>query len=502
METSNNFCSIFSNNSQELVNRKSPKKESKSEMKQFKYIKTNLYLNEYNYYFKNAIKMNKLREEKYKENKIKTENDRKNNVLPKMLYFNKYLNQNSDQLFLYKNNNNKKTISKFKIYSKNIVKNKHPICISSDNRGYNKKLENAIMAQNIEEKNKSHIKKTIKAFDDLIQYVGNFKLQNKKIKLRINKDSDIITPKETINGEDNSDNYDDEEEEEDINIEKYNFDEYKKKYKQEKLLKYNHSNSQEQLKTFNNQSKLKNNYSEDFKDRKNIYITASNDIIKNPKNIKENKSNPQINKQKKKKLRFNTDKKEEKKTQQKKKLIINNMAVISDDLLISKIKNIKRDFKNGLFFNEYGKYKFTELGLSYPDSFDKYKKIPDYKGDDIEEQKVFKYRSVITNPKYNYTNIGSFNEKFNIDLSELSTFYGKESSKGRFVRNPLISMFSKYIPNYEKYKDLKCIENRYISRNRYKFRLKPLVSCPKNNFDKLANFVFKREHKKDTFSNS
>ena len=134
--------------------------------------------------------------------------------------------------------------------------------------------------------------------------------------------------------------------------------------------------------------------------------------------------------------------------------------------------------------------------------FDKYKKIPDYKGDDIEEQKVFKYRSVITNPKYNYTNIGSFNEKFNIDLSELSTFYGKESSKGRFVRNPLISMFSKYIPNYEKYKDLKCIENRYISRNRYKFRLKPLVSCPKNNFDKLANFVFKREHKKDTFSNS
>ena len=503
MEANNIFSSLLNNKSLEVIKRKSPKKESKSQGKKFKYIKTNLYLNDYNYYFKNAIKMNKLREEKIKENKIKNENARKINILPKMLYFNKYLNQNSKPP-IYKNNNKTKTISKFKIYSKNIVKNNpHPVCMSSDNRGYNyNKIENAIMAQNIEEKNKSHIKKTIKAFDDLIHYVDNFKLQNKKIKLRINTNNDIMTPNDIINyGENSDDNYNDEEEEEDVNIEKYNFDEYKKLYKKEKLLKKN-SSSQDQLKTFNNQSILKNNYSEDFKRRNDIYITASNDIIKKTKNIKENKSNPQIiMKQKQSSLKSFNPKTEGKKKPQKKKLIINNMAIISDDMLMTKIKDIKRDFREGLYFNEYGKFKFTELGLSYPESFDKYKKIPDYKGDDIEEKEVFKYRSVITNPKYNYTNIGSFNEKFNHDLSDISTYYGKETSKGRFIRNPLISMFSKYIPNYEKYKDLKFIENRYICRNRYKYRLKPLVTAQKNNFDKLGNVVYRKEHQKDNFSN-
>ena len=62
-------------------------------------------------------------------------------------------------------------------------------------------------------------------------------------------------------------------------------------------------------------------------------------------------------------------------------------------------------------------------------------------------------------------------------------------------------MFSKYIPNYEKYKDLKFIENRYICRNRYKYRLKPLVTAQKNNFDKLGNVVYRKEHQKDNFSN-
>jgi hypothetical protein len=331
--------------------------------------------------------------------------------------------------------------------------------------------------------------------------VDNFKLQNKKIKLRINTNNDIMTTNDIINyGENSDDNYNDEEEEEDVNIEKYNFDEYKKLYKKEKLLKKN--SSQDQLKTFNNQSILKNNYSEDFKRRNDIYITASNDIIKKTKNIKENKSNPQIiMKQKQSSLKNFNPKTEGKKKPQKKKLIINNMAIISDDMLMTKIKDIKRDFREGLYFNEYGKFKFTELGLSYPESFDKYKKIPDYKGDDIEEKEVFKYRSVITNPKYNYTNIGSFNEKFNHDLSDISTYYGKENSKGRFIRNPLISMFSKYIPNYEKYKDLKFIENRYICRNRYKYRLKPLVTAQKNNFDKLGNVVYRKEHQKDNFSN-
>ena len=175
------------------------------------------------------------------------------------------------------------------------------------------------------------------------------------------------------------------------------------------------------------------------------------------------------------------------------------MTIMSDDKLVNKIKNVGRDFKKRLYFEEYLKFKFTELGLNYPHSVDKYKKIPDYQGTDLEEKKVFKYKSVITNPKYIYTNIGSFNEKFNQDLSDISTYYGKESSKGRFIRNPLVSKYSKYIPNYEKYKDLKFIENRYISKNKYKFRLKPLINSRKNNFDKLANKVYKNEHKNDFF---
>ena len=177
------------------------------------------------------------------------------------------------------------------------------------------------------------------------------------------------------------------------------------------------------------------------------------------------------------------------------------MALISDDLLVNKIKNVGRDFKNGLYFNEYGKYKYTELGLNYPNSVDKYKKIPDYKGDDIEERIIFNYRSKVTNVKDNYTNIGTFNEKFNNDLSDISTFYGKQYSKGRFLRNPLVSKYGKFIPNYEKYKALKLIENKYNSKNKYKFRLKPLTINKKNNFDKLATIIFKKEHKRENFFN-
>ena len=70
---------------------KSQRSIKRNSNKFIKFIKTNLYLNEYNYYFKNAIKMNKLREEKFKEYKLKTEKERKKDILPKMLYFNKFL---------------------------------------------------------------------------------------------------------------------------------------------------------------------------------------------------------------------------------------------------------------------------------------------------------------------------------------------------------------------------------------------------------------------------
>jgi hypothetical protein len=175
--------------------------------------------------------------------------------------------------------------------------------------------------------------------------------------------------------------------------------------------------------------------------------------------------------------------------------------MISDESLANKIKSLRKNFKKDLYFNRnnYGKYKFTELGLNYPLSFNKYKKYPDYNGNDLEERRMFNYKSKVSNPNYNYTNIGSFNDKFNKDLSGISNFYGKEQAKGRFIRNPLISMFSKYIPNYEMYKDLKFIENRYTHKNKYKFKLKSLVNNSKNNFDRLANIIYKQEHKAGYF---
>ena len=482
---------------------KSQRSIKRNSNKFIKFIKTNLYLNEYNYYFKNAIKMNKLREEKFKEYKLKTEKERKKDILPKMLYFNKFLtndikkNSQKKNINIEKNKNNTNTLN---------ISNLDNGSLSSEYRSLAyKKIEKAIIAKNIEEHNKSHFKKTIKAFDDLIKYVDNFQFQKKRPNLKLaitenNENNFIININETTNNSEDEDM---------LNVENYNYDEFKRKYKNEKLSKNKNSNSQVMLKTLNSQRVLDNNYSENFKNinDKNdndynddhIYITASNYLNKN---IIKNNNNNNISK-----TNYYNEIKEvsnsydniNKNSAEKKRLFINNMTIISDDSLVKKIKNLGRDFKNGLYFNEYGKYKYTELGLNYPNSVDKFKKIPDYKGNDIEEKKVFKYKSAVTNPKYNYTNIGTFNEKFNNDLSDISTYYGKEYSKGRFIRNPLVSKYSKYIPNYEKYKDLKFIENRYISKNKYKFRLKPLINNKKNNFDKLASIVYKNEHKHDHF---
>ena len=83
METDINNNKLKNNNSPQNKDKKSPKKkEKKVKNKYLKIIKTNLYLNEYNYYFKNAIKMNKLREQKIKELKQNSEMARKNNILP------------------------------------------------------------------------------------------------------------------------------------------------------------------------------------------------------------------------------------------------------------------------------------------------------------------------------------------------------------------------------------------------------------------------------------
>ena len=414
--------------------------------KDVRFIQTNYYLNDFNYYKKNILKMNKLREEKIKEHKKDVNNDKKIYKMPKILYFNKFIHNKEPKRL---NKNNLKTIS-----NAHIISNTYDFSqfqIKKENEVY-KKIEQAILSKSIEENSKTHIKKTIKAFDELLQSVDNFKFKNKKVKPQ-------LVLKENDNSEmqldENSDN------DEDLKIEEYNFDKYKQKYQNEKKKKGNISNNDIEIQLNNNNFFGKNDKIEiSQKDNKKI-------------NLSKNKNNKKIN------------------------LTINNMISISDESLASQIKNFRRNFKKELYFNRnnFGKFKITELGLNYPQSLDKYKKYPDYKGNDLEEKRMFNYKTKVSNPRYNYSNIGSFNEKFNKDLSQISNFYGKEQAKGRFIRNPLISMFSKYITKYEQYKDLKFIENRYTDRNKYSFRLKPLINKGKNNFDRLANNIYNKEHK-------
>ena len=447
--------------------------------KDIRFIQTNFYLNDYNYYNKNNLKMNKLREEKIKEHKRTLDNDKRMNIMPKMLYFNKFFHTKPK---IFSKKNNLKTIKN--PYTKDKNPNSINISKTKEDLEY-KKIELAIKSKSIEQNSKRHIKKTIKAFDDLLKYVDGFKIKNRKKNLQM------------LLNDNNDKNKDISDEEEDINIENFNFDEYRKKYKDEKM--------KQKSETYKTENKLNNKdlinekeiqlnnilLDDNINNNENIYITAQgykNEENKNL-NLQRNNSFTQIK----------TD--NPKKNENKKYLTINNMILISDDSLVTQIKKLRKNFKKDLYFNtnNFGKFKYTNPGLRYPQSFDKYKKFPDYKGTDKEEKRMFNYKTKVTNPRYNYTNIGSFNDKFNKDLSEISNSYGKEQSKGRFIRNPLISMFSKYIPNYEQYKDLKFIENRYTAGNKYMFRLKSLINNKKNNFDRLATNIYNKEHKAGYF---
>ena len=480
METETNNNKSNMSNSLEKEGRNLAKEKSKSNSN-FKFVKTNLYLNDYNYYYRNAIKMNKIREEKLKEIKMKNEIERKKNLLPKMLYFNKFLNVNEK---VYKPIERKENLNQTNVTNSVKVQN-------TEGQDSFQEIESAIMAKNIEDNSRSHIKKTIRKFDDLLNYVDTFKFKNKSKsspKFIINEDEKtklniVLNSEGNIENEDNND----EEDDDILKTENYNFDEFRNQFKKNKISKKEEGNIPAPLKTYNSQVILPNKSSDSPKNIKdNIYLTKVN---KNPNN------NSQDNLPNILDLKNISNIIEDNNNIMSKSngLKINNMNLISDDLLVNKIKNEGRDYKNGLYFNNYGKYKYTDLGLSYPEFVDKYKKIPDYKGNDYEEKKQFKYHTDIANPKYNYYNIGTFNEIFNKDLYDISSYYGKERSKGRFIKNPLISTYRRNIPNYDQYKNIKVIENRYNVKNKYRFRLKPLVNSKKNNFDRFGRYVFRRE---------
>jgi hypothetical protein len=486
-----------SNNNRKIKNSYSNEKlspQKKAEKKNYsKFIKTNLYLNDCNCYTKNMIKMSKFREEKYKDNKKKTKLFQQNNILPKMLYSNKYLNDEEK-----KEIKETKTSGDLNLYDSIKIFNGNYLPPLENSKNNTERIERAITTRKLEEKSKSHVKKTIRMFEDLLQYVDNFKIPNRVNKsgqkMEMIKDDNKLN--EIINDEDGND------EEEEYKVEKYNFDEFKKKYQKEKKDKF-----ENKFKTPRNEKIIMKNFSQNFdsltpeEPQEKIYLTLDykqfgnikkNNNMDNMDNI--NNINNRYPSSNEKAIQHNI------KTEKKDRRNLKIATIISDDFLLNQIKNIGRNFKNTLYFDNYGRFKFTDQGLNYPLIYNKFKKIPDYQGKDTEEKKVFKYRSDVIYPKYNYTNIGSFNEKFNHDLSDISNTYGKEESKGRFLLNPLMSICRKYIPEYDQYKNIKSIENKYNIRNKYKFKLKPLVNIKKGNFDRLAKVIYQKEHKNDVFN--
>ena len=166
---------------------------------------------------------------------------------------------------------------------------------------------------------------------------------------------------------------------------------------------------------------------------------------------------------------------------------------ITDDSVIKKINKQYQSFKHPVKFGGYHKYKFTKDGVHYPAKLSQSNNgLPSYSGitDDSKELMYFHYRNKISNPSKIYNDIGSFNEKFNVELARISRTYGKEESKGRFVENPLLKSYRDSIPLYDLYKDIKFIENRYTDNKRFKFKLLPLVNAKLRNFDRLGERIY------------
>ena len=280
MESYTNNRKIKNSYSNEKLNKK--KKEEKKNYSKF--IKTNLYLNDCNYYTKNMIKMSKFREEKYKDSKKKTQLFQQNNILPKMLYSNKYLNdgerKNTKET---KNNSNLNLSDTIKIVNGNYLP---PI---ENSKNTKEKIERAITTKNLEEKSKSHVKKTIRMFEDLLQYVDNFRIPNRvnksSQKMEMNKDDNKLN--EIIIGDDGND------EEEEYQVEKYNFDEFKMKYQKEKMDKFEHK-----FKTPQNEKIIMKNFSQNFdslspeEPQEKIYLTLD---YKQFGNIKKNNNDDNVN---------------------------------------------------------------------------------------------------------------------------------------------------------------------------------------------------------------
>ncbi len=141
-------------------------KSAKTENK--RRILINNYLNDFNYFNKNNIKMSKIRKENL-YNLIKEKKGKKLN-LPKMLYSNLYMGLNIPNISKEKYHTNINSLNKLQT-------------INDDNIPYNnikfdkEYIEETIKLDSQEEKlNTSHVNKPIIIFDDIFKCIDNLEL--------------------------------------------------------------------------------------------------------------------------------------------------------------------------------------------------------------------------------------------------------------------------------------------------------------------------------------
>jgi hypothetical protein len=93
-----------------------------------------------------------------------------------------------------------------------------------------------------------------------------------------------------------------------------------------------------------------------------------------------------------------------------------------------------------------------------------------------------------------YHPITSFEQKLNNEMKRISNRYGKVESRQIFYPNINTDFYWRSIPNFEMYRQLKVIENRYSGlRNKMRPRLKPIGYVSNDNLNKLAQHIFEND---------
>ena len=273
-------------------------------------ILVNHYLNDFNYFNKNNIKMSKIRKENL-SNLIKDKKGKKLN-LPKMLYSNLFIGLNFPNV--------SKENSHTNINSLNKVNNINDDNIPFNNIKYDKEyIEETIKLDSQEEKlNTSHVNKPIIIFDDIFKCIDNLELTDRDKK----EEKEIDNQNNKTNNNENKNN-DNSEKDNNINKQILNIG----------IPKNNFSFSKNKLRTIYNNNAI------------------NNDNIKMKMSLTTN---------------------------------------LSDDSIIQKVLEQRRNYKQILQFNDYGKYKFSRKGLNYPESIPE-NKLPNYKGNDNKEKIYFNY---------------------------------------------------------------------------------------------------------------